>query len=79
LSITANLTEAMDWVGHFYTATEWIGAPRLCESEKHSDLTWQSIRALPVELIPYVHQALIWINKGIPYSEFGWGRLPEKI
>lgn len=74
-----SLTEGMDWVGHFFTATEWAGVPHLCEPDKHSDLTWCSIRDLPAELIPYVRQALICIEKGIPYSEFGWDEAPGTV
>ncbi len=67
-----SLTEGSDWVGHFFVATDWSGIPRICEPEKHADLTWRSIRDLPTETIPYVRQALVCIDRDIPYSEFGW-------
>ncbi len=67
-----SLTEGSDWMGHFFVATAWSGIPRLCEPEKHADLTWRCIRDLPDETIPYVRQALVCIDRGILYSEFGW-------
>lgn len=67
-----SLTDGTGWVGHFFVATEWLGRPTLCESEKHSDLTWRHLQDLPDDLIPYVRQALSCIAEGIPYSEFGW-------
>jgi 8-oxo-dGTP diphosphatase len=67
-----SLTDGQDWVGHFFVVTAWSGTPNLCEPEKHADLLWRSISELPVETVPYVRQALLCIEQGVPYSEFGW-------
>lgn len=71
-----SLTDGMDWVGHFFIATEWSGIPRLREPDKHCDLQWRTVRDLPDEMIPYVRQALLCIDQGIRYSEFGWPTSP---
>jgi ADP-ribose pyrophosphatase YjhB (NUDIX family) len=67
-----SLTAGSDWVGHSFTATEWIGTPRLFEPDKHSDLAWWPIHYLPPQMIPYVRQALLCVSRSRPYSEFGW-------
>jgi 8-oxo-dGTP pyrophosphatase MutT (NUDIX family) len=67
-----SLTEGNDWVGHFFTVRVWTGTPRIREPDKHSDLTWCSIKSLPDGTIPYVRQALLCISAGKSYSEFGW-------
>ena len=74
-----SLTEGMDWMGHFFVATEWSGIPRLREPEKHRDLQWRTVRDLPHEMIPYVRQALLCIDQDILYSEFGWPTAPEMV
>lgn len=66
------LTAGSDWVGHFFSVTMWSGTPRLCEPDKHSDLIWCPVQDLPDETVPYVRQALLCIERGQPYSEFGW-------
>ncbi len=40
--------------------------------DKHGDLRWCAVEALPAETIPYVRQALIAMSRGERYSEFGW-------
>ena len=65
-------TEGQDWTGHFFVAHVWSGEPRICETDKHADLRWESLDRLPAETVPYVHQALIAIRQSEPYSEFGW-------
>ncbi|HWT64444.1 MAG TPA: NUDIX domain-containing protein [Ochrobactrum sp.] len=61
------------WMGHFFTASEWLGEPHLCEPDKHSKTKWCEITSLPENLIPYVKQALEMIERDVAYSEFGWG------
>jgi 8-oxo-dGTP pyrophosphatase MutT (NUDIX family) len=67
-----SVTEGNDWVGHFFAARSWTGAPRICEPAKHSDLGWHAIACLPETTIPYIRQALLCIDAGSIYSEFGW-------
>ena len=65
-------TGGQTWVGHFFRTTRWEGLPRLRELDKHSDLQWRLLNALPAETIPYVGQALSCVAAGKTYSEFGW-------
>lgn len=67
-----SLTDGADWTGHFFVATAWSGEPRICEPEKHAALCWRDMSGLPSDVIPYVHQSLMSIRLGVPYSEFGW-------
>jgi len=67
-----SLTAGNDWVGHFFTARVWAGTPRICEPARHSDIAWYPAACLPEPTIPYVRQALLCIDAGSIYSEFGW-------
>jgi 8-oxo-dGTP diphosphatase len=55
----------------FFTADTWEGEPRNIEPEKHEELAWFSVDALP-EVIPYMRSALSKAQEGTIYSEFGW-------
>lgn len=65
-------TDDRTWLGHFFQATAWEGTPTLREPDKHSDLQWYPINALPPETIPYVRQAILCVAAQNPYSEYGW-------
>jgi len=65
-------TDGKTWVGHFFRSDSWEGTPVLHETDKHSDLRWMPLIALPSNTIPYVRQALSCIAAGQPYSEYGW-------
>jgi len=65
-------TEGTAWVGHFFEAQVWAGTPVLCEPDKHGDLQWRHVDALPAETIPYVRQAIQASAVQKPYSEYGW-------
>jgi len=65
-------TEDRSWIGHFFSCTEWSETPFLAEPDKHSDLCWKNINALPSETIPYVKQAINHIACHKQYSEYGW-------
>lgn len=65
-------TENRSWLGHFFSCTEWQGAPYIAEPEKHSELRWESLHDLPADTIPYVRQAIHHIVTGEAYSEHGW-------
>ena len=65
-------TEDRSWLGHYFICRQWQGTPFLAEPEKHSEMGWQRLAALPEQTIPYVRQALEAINVGQHYSEYGW-------
>jgi 8-oxo-dGTP diphosphatase len=65
-------TEGTPWLGHFFQAKVWHGTPGVREPDKHGDLQWQPINALPDDTIPYVRQAILAIAAQEPYSEYGW-------
>ncbi len=50
----------------------WQGEPHNLEPEKHSDLAWFDINALPQTIFEYNVFALEDIKKGIPFAECGW-------
>ncbi|WP_185680994.1 NUDIX hydrolase [Parvibaculum sedimenti] len=65
-------TEGDEWLGLFFEVFAWDGTPKIGEPDKHSDLTWAPISALPNDLVPYVRQALTCISSDIAYSAYGW-------
>ncbi len=65
-------TGADVWTGHFFLVNHWQGEPKICEPDKHADVMWCDMSALPENLIPYVRQALQQIALGKAYSEYGW-------
>jgi 8-oxo-dGTP diphosphatase len=58
----------------FFVVTRWEGEVENKEPNKCDDLRWCPIDALPEETIPYVGKALDYIQRGVFYSEEGWGR-----
>lgn len=65
-------TGTQTWLGHFFLAQSWTGTPALRELDKHADLQWRPIDALPADTIPYVRQAILCVAAQTPYSEYGW-------
>ena len=60
--------ERVDFFVHVH---QWQGEPFNAEPEKCDDLRWVDFRDLPVNLVPYVRQALENHMAGIPFDEFG--------
>lgn len=56
----------------FFVAERWEGEITNVEPHKCDDLNWFDTNNLPENLIPYIRQALDYIDKGIVYSEYGW-------
>jgi len=61
-----------EWLGAFFHAECWSGAPRIIEAEKHDAIGWFDRDALPESTIDYTRQALVAIGQGRPASTFGW-------
>lgn len=55
-----------------FSASQWHGTPVNNEPQKHADLQWFSLDALPENILPAHRQALVLIKQGIRYSEHGW-------
>lgn len=56
----------------FLQASKWHSEPKIMEPDKCDDLKWFPIDELPANIVPYIKSAILNIQKGIFYSEFGW-------
>ena len=59
-------------VDFFLHVHEWQGEPFNAEPDKCDDLRWAGVDQLPVNLVPYVRQALKNHLKGIQFDEYGF-------
>ncbi|MBI2644533.1 MAG: NUDIX domain-containing protein [Candidatus Wildermuthbacteria bacterium] len=63
-------------IDFFFSATKWSGEPENKEPEKCGGLGWYEIPSLgvilPIDIIPYVEQAVRQSFGGKFYSEYGW-------
>jgi 8-oxo-dGTP diphosphatase len=66
------LTDGEPWFGHFFAAGSWDGDPKICEPEKHRNLTWATFEDAPRPMVPYVESALTAVKAGAAYSSYGW-------
>lgn len=62
-------------VNFFFVAEKWFGDPKIMEPYKCDDLNWFEINHPPVNIIPYIKQAINCIQSKILYSEIGWREL----
>jgi len=51
-------------VDYFFTATSWVGAPRIMEPQKCADLRWFNLDALPSPVVPHELRVLASIRAG---------------
>ena len=65
-------SEDSDWVDVYFEATKWEGEPLNAEPDKHSEVAWLGINNLPDNMVPPVKHAILEIEKGNTYSEYGW-------
>ena len=61
--------ERVDFFVHIH---KWQGEPYNAEPEKCDDLCWVNMDQLPVNIIPYVGQALQNHLNTIQFDEYGW-------
>ena len=59
-------------ISFFFTTEKWQGEPKNMETDKCSDLSWFRMDALPVNMVPYIREAIGNILRNEIYSEFGW-------
>ena len=60
--------ERVDFFVHVH---QWQGEPFNAEPDKCDDLCWVDIHQLPVNVVPYVRQALGNHLAEVPFDEFG--------
>lgn len=56
----------------FFTTPTWQGEPKIMEPHKCDDLSWFSLKKLPVNMVLYVRFAITQYLNGNLYSEYGW-------
>lgn len=59
-------------VDFFVHVNAWNGEPFNAEPDKCDELRWCDVDALPVNIIPYVKQAIQNFRSGVVFDEFGW-------
>lgn len=57
-------------VDFFVVVNQWEGEPFNAEPDKCDELRWVDVNALPMNIIPYVKQALANHQRGIPFDEY---------
>jgi 8-oxo-dGTP pyrophosphatase MutT (NUDIX family) len=61
-----------EYIDTFFVAKNWTGEITNKEPHKCDDLSWFSLSELPVNIMPYISQAILCVTSGIFYSEYGW-------
>lgn len=61
-----------EWVDIFFEATKWQGEPFNAEPTVHKELAWLDLKNLPDNMVPSVKEALLQIEAGKIYAEYGW-------
>ncbi len=56
----------------YFICDEFDGVPRICESNKCSELRWFDFNGLPSDLIDDRKKVAEAISKGVHYIEYGW-------
>ena len=65
----AGTSERVDFFVH---VKAWQSEPFNAEPDKCDELRWYDMDALPVNIIPYVQQAIQNFRDGVAFDEFGW-------
>ncbi|MGW6154319.1 methyltransferase, FxLD system [Streptomyces sp. NPDC055144] len=59
-------------MGLFFSASRWVGEPRVLEPDRCTQWRWWPLDALPESLVEYTRVVLAAIARGETYSEMGW-------
>jgi len=65
-------TVSSERVDTFFVTEKWEGEIKNMEPHKCDELAWFPSDKLPENTIPYIRQALEYIDQDKFYSEFGW-------
>jgi 8-oxo-dGTP pyrophosphatase MutT (NUDIX family) len=65
-------TDTSERIDFFLHIKAWKGKPFNAEPGKCDELRWYDLDALPVNIIPYVKQAIQNFGNGIVFEKFGW-------
>lgn len=57
-------------VDFFVVVNKWEGKPFNAEPDKCDDLRWVDLNALPMNIVPYVRQALANHQNGVSFDEY---------
>lgn len=60
----------------FFTATEWVGTPKICEPHKCSELVWADPTNLPANTLDFIAQAWLDAQDGRILREYGFAQVP---
>jgi 8-oxo-dGTP diphosphatase len=61
---TGNGLPVDERVDYFFTATDWLGEPRILEPDKCADVGWFGLDALPHPVVPHELQVLEALRAG---------------
>ncbi|MGG1663599.1 NUDIX hydrolase [Brevibacillus sp. NRS-1366] len=61
-------------IDFFLVASRWNGEITNSEPDKCDELTWADMDHLPVNVIPYVRQAIMNYRNGQWFDSFGWDK-----
>ena len=61
-----------EYIDVYLTVRQWEGEPKNMEPDRCEELRWFPLHALPENMVPEIRQALLSIEQGEFYGEFGW-------
>jgi 8-oxo-dGTP diphosphatase len=70
-----HINDGNERIHFFFLAERWSGEISNAEPHKCDDIRWFPMDNLPVDLIPFIGQALDQYRQGIWFSGYGWNLL----
>jgi ADP-ribose pyrophosphatase YjhB (NUDIX family) len=61
-------------IDFFMLATNWQGTPVNMEPHRCSAIAWSPLARLPLNMVPYIRDALHNFQSGVWFAEHGWRR-----
>lgn len=65
-----NFTHGDEWLGLYFEALDAAGSPAVMEPDKHANVEWFAVDALPEQTVPYVRVALEAIRNHESFSTY---------